>query len=203
MPSSAGRVRPRGGYNQRRVNFRPLRKRFLIVCEGEKTEPGYFMNFRVPKLVIDIHGLGYNTRSLVEQAIKLSRAESYDRVWCVFDKDSFSDAIFNSAIQLAANNNIQVAYSNEAFELWYLLHFHYYNTGITRQQYIDMLDKLLGSKYKKNRSDIFDRLLARQAEAVRNAARLLAAYGSPQPARDNPSTTVHLLVQELLQHSQA
>ncbi|MBX7259979.1 MAG: RloB family protein [Candidatus Hydrogenedentes bacterium] len=201
MSSNRGRTESRRGYDQRRVNTRPLRTRFLIVCEGEKTEPGYFKSFRVSKAVVDIRGLGYNTRSLVEKTIEISNTGQYDQVWCVMDKDSFSDEIFNAALQLAKNNDIQVAYSNEAFELWYLLHFHYYNTGITRQQYIDKLDGLLGSPYRKNRPDMYDLLTTLQRDAIRNAENLLATYVPSQPARDNPSTTVHLLVQELNKHS--
>ncbi len=56
-------------YIQRPVNRRNIRQRFLIVCEGEKTEPGYFLHFRVPKLVVDVQGLGFNTVRLVQEAI--------------------------------------------------------------------------------------------------------------------------------------
>ncbi len=54
------------------------------------------------------------------------------RLWCVFDKDSFSDDNFNQAKKLAENNNIRPAYSNEAFELWYLLHFGYHQAATSR-----------------------------------------------------------------------
>lgn len=37
---------------KRPVNIRNLRQRFLIVCEGEKTEPLYFKKFRVPKKIV-------------------------------------------------------------------------------------------------------------------------------------------------------
>lgn len=48
------------GYSPRKVNTRELKQRFLIVCEGERTEPNYFKSFRVPKNVvsIDVRGLG-------------------------------------------------------------------------------------------------------------------------------------------------
>jgi len=42
------------GYSPRKVNTRDVKSRFLIVCEGEKTEPNYFKSFRVPKKVIDV-----------------------------------------------------------------------------------------------------------------------------------------------------
>ena len=46
------------------------RRWFLIVCEGEKTEPNYFRSFPVNKNLIrlDIKGEGKNTKSLVEKA---------------------------------------------------------------------------------------------------------------------------------------
>lgn len=109
------------GYSERKIETRELRERFLIVCEGGKTEPNYFKSFRVPKNVIDIYGLGANTTSLVEEAIKLKNKDGgYDQVWCVFDRDSFPKQNFNAAISSAKAQGIQVAYSNEAFELWYL-----------------------------------------------------------------------------------
>ena len=54
-------------------NTRKLR-RFLIVCEGEKTEPNYFRKFpKNPEVYdsIDIRGTGYNTVSLINEAIRL------------------------------------------------------------------------------------------------------------------------------------
>lgn len=186
---------------KRRKNFRQIRKRFLIVCEGEKTEPNYFSKFRVPKDIIDIVGLGANTESLVKRAIQLSSEKSYDCVWCVFDRDSFSARIFNNALALAEKNNVKVAYSNEAFEIWYLLHFNYHDSATSRTEYKRMLTDRLGFPYEKNDQNIYDHLLSRQGDAVRNATNLLNSYPTNIPEKDNPSTTVHDLVQELIEHS--
>jgi hypothetical protein len=41
-----------------------------------------------------------------------------------------------------------------------------------------------------------------QAEALRNAERLLAQYNPRNPTLDDPSTTVHKLVQELNRFTQ-
>lgn len=195
--------RPRGararGYSPRKTNTRETIHKFLIVCEGEQTEPNYFKKFRVPKQVarVDVRGLGANTESLVRRAMILRNEDDYDQVWCVFDRDSFRAESFNAALRLAGREAIQVAYSNEAFELWYLLHFHYFNTGMSRVDYAGKLSGLLGFKYEKNSDAIFDVLWSRQRDAILNAERLLASYPSPRPESDNPSSTVHLLVQAL------
>ena len=183
------------------------RRWFLIVCEGEKTEPYYFKSFPVDPTVIklDIKGEGKNTKSLVEKAIELkngSESDETDRFWCVFDRDKNPNnpndsQNFNSAITLARNNGIDVAYSNDAFELWYLLHFNYYHTQISRKDYPDMLTDVLGHEYKKNSETIYEKLKDKQENAIKNAKRLLQEYKPPNPESDNPSTTVHLLVEEL------
>jgi hypothetical protein len=138
---------------------------------------------------------------LVQAAIEIRKEGNYDEVWCVFDRDSFPANNFNNALILAQEKNIKVAYSNEAFELWYLLHFHFYQTGIPRHDYCKKLDKLLGHKYKKNSETIFEELEAFQSDAIRNARKLLEQYDSVKPENDNPSTTVHLLVEELNKYS--
>ena len=84
---------------------------FLIVCEGEKTEPNYFKSFpkKVGKYVFDIEfdGGGISTLKVVEKAIELrdKSAQKYDRVWAVFDRDSFKENSFNSAI-IEVNSSI-------------------------------------------------------------------------------------------------
>jgi|WetSurSiteA1Bulk_404760.scaffolds.fasta_scaffold14634_3 hypothetical protein len=198
-----GRKRRNSSF-RRKINIREPFKRFLIVCEGAKTEPNYFKAFPTIKDVISvkIEGTGNNTVSLVRRALEIAAIDSdYDEVWCVFDKDSFSNQQINEAIQLAQQENIQVAFSNEAFELWYLLHYHYFNTAITRSDYINKLTPLLGSPYEKNRIDMYDLLKDKTDVAIANANRLLDLYQPQRPAQDNPCTTVHLLVQRLLQFS--
>ena len=145
------------------------------------------------------------SNSLVEKAIELKSNTEYDKndqFWCVFDRDKNpknpNDAQnFNAAIEMAKNNGIDVAYSNDAFELWYLLHFNFYKTGISRQDYQNMLTKLLGHEYQKNSEAIYEELKSKQQDAIKHAKRLLMEYERSNPETDNPSTTVHLLVEEL------
>ncbi|MCD6185456.1 MAG: RloB domain-containing protein [Deltaproteobacteria bacterium] len=184
---------------KRKKDFRPTRKNFLIVCEGEKTEPKYFEGFRLSKDIYDLEGLGTNTVSLVEQAIKLKnrKDKSYDQVWCVFDRDSFPQQNYNNAFTLAERNNIKIAYSNEAFEIWYLLHFHYHDAATSRGSYKKMLTERLGFRYEKNDPKMYDHLISKQTTAIKNSMKLFDSYANHLPANENPSTTVHELVQEL------
>lgn len=172
-----------------------IKDSILILCEGEKTEPNYFNSFRTDLQLknVKIDGCGTNTDKLVEKAFQ--NLNDFDQIWCVFDRDSFPPHNFNRAFQLAEKHKqIRIAYSNEAFELWYLLHFHYCDTGLHRDQYTEKLTDLLGFKYQKNSKSMYDKLSGMQETARNNARKLLENHPDPN---DNPSTTVHLLVQEL------
>lgn len=174
---------------------------FLIVCEGEKTEPNYFKGFKLPSADVQVIGLGANTTNLVEKAIKLKNEKFPDKqqYWCVFDRDSFPAQNFNAALDNAKKNGFRVAYSNEAFELWYLLHFNYYDAALSRAAYPDKLSALLRFKYTKNSNTIYNVLEDKQDTAIKNARKLLVSYGAAHnPETDNPSTTVHLLVEQLI-----
>jgi uncharacterized Fe-S cluster protein YjdI len=197
-------------YRDRKSKTKKPRETFLIVCEGEKTEPNYFKSFPVlTNTVVDIHGLGNKvTVSLVKKAIELrdNNKYEYDQVWCVFDGDSNPDQQFNQALKLAAQKNIKVAYSVEAFEIWYILHYQYQDTAMSRDAYINVLDKQLKkegySEYQKNREDMYKILKNCQSAAIKNAKRLFKTYQEPyiQPCDANPCTTIYELVEELNKH---
>jgi hypothetical protein len=158
-------------YLKRQANKRQPRETFLIVCEGEKTEYYYFTCLREDlksnNIKIKVKGEGQNTLSLVKKAINIKNNEksaSYDQVWCVFDKDNYTKEQFNQAEGLAQKENIKIAYSNEAFEIWYILHFQYLDTATPRDRYGSILTnqmRKLGlvcekEKYEKNRENIYD-----------------------------------------------
>lgn len=193
---------------KRSYRIKQVRKRFLIVCEGEKTEPNYFKSFEsiLPKGIIslDIVGEGDNTLNIVNKTIELRDRESrtgvgYDECWAVFDKDSFPNDRFNNAIFLASANNIGCAYSNEAFELWYLLHFEYYQNGMSREVYSNLLSAHLGVRYMKNDEKVFGLLneLGNVELAIERAELLIKQAQGTSPALANPTTQVHLLVKKL------
>ncbi len=185
---------------KRKEFTRNQRDRILIVCEGGKTEPQYFGGFGLTN--VWVIGTGYNTDSLVAKAVEIKKhairvGQKYDQIWCVLDRDSFPAQNFNNAFSLAEQNNINIAYSNEAFELWYMLHFNYYDAALSREDYCNRLNKLLGYKYEKRNPKMYDILIEKQDVAIRNAETLLSQYVSHNPEKDNPSTTIHLLVMEL------
>jgi len=189
---------------KRRVRSRPLRQRFLIVCEGKKTEPNYFHEFRV-SIEVKVVGTGKDTLDVVKHAERLRGEEerqgrSYDQCWVVFDLDEFAANKFNGAIQRARNQGIQPAYSNPAFELWFLLHFENRLVPISRQECHRRLDKYLG-QYEKTRLGMRLLLEASEEMAIDRAERLCDSYQPHNPARDNPCTTVYQLVKELRKQS--
>lgn len=137
---------------------------WLIVCEGEKTEPNYFnglagfFNENGSKTVkIRAEGKGRNTESLVDNLDEYfefvdrcygSMNIKYSNIIFVFDKDSFSDKQFNNAIRKAKDyeqkgiNEVVVAWSNESFELWLCLHFDLIESCLTRDQYNQKLTNI-------------------------------------------------------------
>jgi hypothetical protein len=208
--SKSVRKQDRRGHYHRPPPVRELRQRFLIVCEGEKTEPNYFRAYRQFASVFDvhIHGASADPLSVVNRAsdeVKRERQRQglsikkkpYDQVWCVFDRDSWPTQRFNEALAQAEQREFKVAYSNQAFELWYVLHFEYLNSSIPRADYIHKLHILLGEPYVKNSWLMFAKLQSRQQTALKNAERLFGQYAPVSPANDDPSTTVHHLIQQL------
>jgi hypothetical protein len=195
---------------ERRLDTREERQRFLIVCEGEKTEPNYFESFKqaLPQHVVqlEIFGEGASTLSLIARAQALRDSRKFgdypfDQVWVVFDRDSFDPDDFDNATHKAESDGMRCAWSNEAFELWYILHFEFRNSGMPRTEYQGKLGKLPREIYRKNASDMYQKLLriGKQSQAVTWAKALHDGFLASEvpPSRSNPCTTVYLLVEQL------
>ena len=182
------------------------RRKVLIVCEDSKSSRYYFESFPVDeeRIEVSVIGTGMNTDSLVEEAVrKMEQAAKsrrpYSDIWCVFDHDSFPLANYTRAFQLAKNNKIKVAWANEAFELWYLLHFCYINSGISRDDYKKKFREY-GLDYDKADKEIYQKVKPFQYRAINNAEKLEKYWndcGKSCPERENPSTSVHKLVDHL------
>ena len=194
-----------------------IKPTILIVCEGKNTEPSYFRQFRLSSATIKTIGEGYNTTSLVNRTMQIAQGESYDQVWFVFDKDDFNDNDFNNAIEIAKANNYAVAYSNQAFEYWLILHFDdHQGGGMHRKDYDDKINTLLkpynlsydGKNSKIISEDFFELLdgidektaKERKQLAIERAGRNFNRNKHDTPAKAESSTTVFRLVEEIVKY---
>lgn len=188
-------------------------KFIYIFTEGTKTEPNYFkskkeeieVEIRRRNIKIEIAGTARSTLSLIDYVLGYIKEEKIDmdinECWVVFDKDD-CDEDFNEAIDRARANNLKVAYSNECFELWFLLHFDLLTSAIDRNHYKKKLDKefkkIGENKYEKQSEKIYSLIKNKEKRAIKNAEKLLSMYGDERSfLKMNPSTTVHLLVKDL------
>jgi len=222
---------------QRTTNDKRTVPDVIIACEDSVSSPTYFQKI-IDKLIEDkritqdsfvIAKHKHTNPTGVLKDLKNYSDENnkkytdFEHKWIVIDRDiervnggGHKKEDFNNALKDAKSKrkdlNIEVAYSNDSFELWYLLHFNYRDTAISRDEtikkVIDELKKIKPHIFAKLDKDnvkeenytkmIFETLLDKQETAIRNAKNLLNFYGSSHnPERDNPSTRVHVLVEIL------
>ncbi|HAT3999163.1 TPA: RloB domain-containing protein [Elizabethkingia anophelis] len=198
---------------------------FLIVCEDQRTEPEYFEFFKnkIPEKSIYLKpvGTGRDPKGVVERAIiekeELSKEanKEIDEVWVVFDKDDadLNQARikrFTEAFELADENKIEVAYSNEVFELWLLMHLRDIDHSVVLprreiygllQEEIRKQDKFSDFIYIHGDSEILKIIqeIGSQEEAINRAKELFEKQKDKQPIEANPNTKIHFLVQNLLE----
>ncbi len=201
----------------REVAYKTPKPLILIVCEGVNTEPSYFNQFRLSSATIKALGKGSNTIGVVKHAEKLAKTGIYDEVWVVFDKDSNPDQNFNNAIKMAAKLGFFVAYSNQAFEYWFILHFNDHQGGkMDRSQYHGMINQYIGpfgatydGKGNKRISPEFFALLnevdpitknPRVNLAINRAKEIYRKLSHKKPSEEESSTTVFKLVEKILRH---
>lgn len=135
-------------------------KRILVITEGKNTEPSYFKKFRYPNVELVTVGTGLSTCRLVKEVEAILngkyRNKRFDEIWVVFDKDDNKD--FQEAINMAKKKGYNVAYSNQAIEYWFLLHFNDHQGGaLDRKKYSKMLNdyiKPLGAYYDENIKEV-------------------------------------------------
>lgn len=206
--------RYKGGkkFNGKQSIKRNQKPSFHIFCEGKNTEPLYFNSFPISNIA-HCEGYSQTKTTLVNTALKYKREQGIsrrtkDQIWVVFDydydgkKQPGQKEDYNAAIVKAKANNMNVAFSNDSFELWYLLHFENCNAQEGREWINKRLSKKLGFKYDKDKSiakKMYRLLLNSQGAAIERAQALYDQYNEDDLAHadKNPITTVHLLVQEL------
>ncbi|NVN94275.1 MAG: RloB domain-containing protein [Bacteroidetes bacterium] len=207
----------------RPVRWRKYPHLFLIVCEDKKTEPYYFERFinKFPEETVFLRAVGTGMSSLgvVEQSLieknKLAEEsnKSVDEVWTVFDKDDAEKSFgnterFKNAFKKAQELKHKVAYSNEVFELWLLLHLTnvpverpiprieiYNNINNTIKESVKYKD----FEYEHGNTNVVDIIaeIGNEEKAIQRAQDLLKSHNETPPIDANPSTTVHILIKRL------
>lgn len=207
----AKRKRSYGGKVQRPEPVRQATGHtFLIVVEGEATEPAYLGEVRSrlkrkAAAVVVQHGNHTDPVGIVCEAIKRRdeqaakpNSEPYDQVWVVFDRETQNHprrTQVPAALELAATNGIRVALSVPSFEFWLLLHFHFTTAAFDDCAAVRKALKKFIKDYEKSDlplADLFDRI----ETAMKHAARCHGHWKTAGGVR-NPSTHVDELLRAL------
>ena len=199
---------------------RAAHPKIYVWAHTEKAEIEYFQEFKnhlKTPLLMPKKEILYTPQQLLEKIIDWKKKEvtmgdevGGDQVWCVFDVDDFyknnGSGLLNM-VKIAHENNIKIAYVNECFELWILLHFKNLTSAISRGE--DM-ERAIQKEFKKNglgiyekNKKVFKELLPFQLDAIKNSKRLLPElyekinWSSRLSDAGNPSTVIHFLVEEI------
>lgn len=156
---------------ERRAGTRePAVDSFLIVAEGEKTEPQYFEGLKRAVLGkrkgnvdvrtvsageesrasgaeidddaprIDVKGMGMGTVRLVNEAASIASSAGINYQQVWVVFDRDDFEDFDEAIRLAESYGFEVAWTNQSFEYWLCLHFEYCDSRLDRSQWVDKID---------------------------------------------------------------
>lgn len=187
----------------------------LIVCEGEKTEPNYLRelidHLKLNSANVEVDGRcgsspdsiwGYAKRCCQEE---VKKGDAYDRVYCVFDRDSHTtyDATVAAIHSAKPKGRYYVITSVPCFEYWLLLHYEFstrpYNrTG--RSSPCDCIIEELKGKgylpdYSKGDKGVFAQIMGQTDRAIAYSKRALCH--AQKADTDNPTTLMHNLVEYL------
>lgn len=225
---------------------------FIIFCEDEVSEPIYFKFFETDKIKVNPIKKQKSNIANVLNAIEhckegnlieksddgLKLCDSNTIVWCVFDRDSIEQGVqessnntsFDVAIYTAQNCGINVAWSNDSFELWILMHFEEIDANDKnyqkRETYYSQLTKIFKNhkepneylkkalshdsfSYKKDlksernfRNIVRAEIVTKTNLAIERAHKLETNFNNLElyDHEKSPCTHVHYLVQQLLNY---
>jgi hypothetical protein len=225
---------------------------FIIFCEDEVSEPAYLRTFAVHGSV-KVNAIEnqkqhwHNLQNALADCERNGLIESIGgshrikenatiNIWSAYDRDMESEVVddtvmkndihFTNAIAQSNNIGIKVAWSNDVFELWILLHFEMIPTGtrLHRNYIYERLTRILKElpnssegmdvitskanfdykSYFKKRGNFISHILPlltaeRRETAISNALKLEACFNDNLLFHNrNPYTTIHHLVHDLL-----
>lgn len=188
-------------------------ERYLIVCEGSKTERYYFES------LIDDYKLGNNVKIATQTytcPLQLARyasnyihsdqedeeKEVYDKVFCVFDKDTHEH--YADALQFIKKNKKDLIAANSVpcFEYWLIIHFEYtskpFYTNPSKSagdEAVTYLKKYI-NKYTKGNKDTY-KATKKYINTALERAKIINKHAKSINT-DNPSTHITELVEELI-----
>ena len=198
----------------------PERRRVLIVCEGEKTEPIYFRAVRArlrlttADVRVDDEGDSAPISVFRYGKQEFERDGEFDAIFFVFDRDThptYGDALrlieeFRKT-RACKGKIVEAITSVPCFEIWFILHFEAIRRPFSQsggrspcENVIRELRKRPGfTNYKKGNRDVFELLYGRLDDAKSHASLTLRDSQSTGESLHygNPTTRVHILVQKL------
>ena len=180
------------------------RKAVLIALEDTKSSKYYFQDLLKDKKfsgkVVFAKNIGTNPKKVLESLTKYKKENiktKFEKEWIVIDRDDWSKDDFNGTLKTAKESGVCVAFSNEAYELWLLLHFQKVTAYTSRQDLIKKLNRYFD--YKKSSHDVYKIIIGFQKDAIKNAEKLTAKQikdnGRLNPYEQNPLTMIHKLVE--------
>ena len=197
-------------YNPNKAARRKRRPIIYIICEGKETEILYFKHFRSRNCLVDVVPIPSKHKAaahLVKHAKSLIAQSDYypkdgDRLWCVFDRDDNREQELQATLAYARKQGYEIAYSNPAFEYWYLIHFEKRNGYLKDSNTV--IDILKRNGYLENyekRVDVYEQLQVFQQVAIARAKERVEQLEKDGTAiigcDSNPVTTVYELVEFL------
>jgi hypothetical protein len=203
---------------KRRKAFRASKQRYLIICEGAKTEFNYFRDLRAD-LGIDAKQVqipknhGNTPERILDHALALYdedalSGDAFDKVYCVFDRDTHST--FDVTIQrikdlksVRKSKPFEAITSTPCFEFWLLLHFGYTDAAFHQagkksvgDNAVAALKKKSGfAAYDKGTQGIYAQLKPKLPDAIKHAQKLREE--SIKNRTMNPATNVDILVLDI------
>ena len=204
---------------QRKIKNRAQSQRFLIVCEGTKTEPNYLKELVTslgirPQTVTIARNDGSSPDRVLEHALALYEqdtvgGDSFDRVFCVFDRDMHTT--FEAAVQRIQDfkgsdkpKPFEAITSSPCFEYWLLLHFGFTDQPFHAAGKKSVCDKVIVQlrtkpgfrHYDKGQQGVYALLKDKTATAIEAAKQV--RQRAQATGQKNPLTHIDTLVEALM-----
>lgn len=180
-----------------------LRKTILIYCEGE-TERIYFEQMKILKrskmVSVKIKNVKRSAIKLAQHAYRDSSYQPFDEVWIVFDKDDLLEWQLEEVNEFCAHHNIHIGYTNEAFELWLLLHFEQVNVSEVYPRAL-LNEKMEGhlqvARYFRNKgnAEVIAPIALRHEVAMANCQLMMSERN--HDSRDNPYCNLNEMMRKV------